>query len=391
MRRTRWLRFDSAAVVALTAARVVGNLHAEASVRTDELDYELPESLIAQRPVEPRDAARLMVARRGEAAVEHRHVRDLPQILRPGDLLVINDTRVLPARFEGVRLKTGGKVEALFVETRDDERWQVLLRSGGRLQPGEMIGLTPGSAAGEHRLELLVQHADGSWTVKKHSELDTLTLLDRIGSMPLPPYIRRQRQSGSESGGAAERFDDLDRERYQTVFAREPGAVAAPTAGLHFTPGLLQQLTNAGVELAHVTLHVGLGTFAPVRTATLEAHPMHTERFIVPAATLAALAAARAQRRRIIAVGTTAVRALESLPATLPGGGDFRGDTNLLIQPGYRFRWVDGMLTNFHLPRSTLLALVAAHIGLERLMQLYQIAIEHRYRFYSYGDAMLLL
>lgn len=355
------------------------------SMRTDDLDYDLPEELIAQRPAEPRDAARLLVVRGGGGPVEHRHVRDLPELLSPGDLLVVNDTRVLPARFNGTRVSTGGRIEGLFVETRDDERWQVLLRSGGRLQVGEKIAL---GEAGEGQIELLQQHADGSWTVRKISVLNTLELLDRIGSMPLPPYIRRQRETGS---GVEAAFDQLDRQRYQTIYAKEPGAVAAPTAGLHFTPGLMERLAAAGVEIAYVTLHVGLGTFAPVRTATLEEHPMHTERFIVPAATLAALQAARTQGRRIIPVGTTAVRALESLPAHFDPAHDYRGDTNLLIQPGYRFRWTDGLMTNFHLPKSTLLALVGALTGLERLKALYRIAVAERYRFYSYGDAMLIL
>lgn len=351
-------------------------------MRTDELDYELPQELIAQTPAQQRDQARLMVARRSSDAVDHRHVRDLPRILRPGDLLILNDTRVLPARFPAVREATGGRVDALFLETPDDRRWHLLLDTRGKPRPGESLRLP-----NDDRLELLERQPDGSWIAAKRSDLDTETLLQQIGSMPLPPYIRRARQQHD----APTDLDRLDRQRYQTVFASAPGAVAAPTAGLHFTQPLLDALRETGVEIHRLTLHVGLGTFAPVRSDSLEHHPMHSERFTVPAATLAALQAARDDDRRIIPVGTTCVRALESLPDQLDTTADYHAATDLLIQPGFRFRYTDGLMTNFHLPRSTLLALVAALTGLDRLKRLYQIAIDHRYRFYSYGDAMLIL
>ncbi|MBI1368978.1 MAG: tRNA preQ1(34) S-adenosylmethionine ribosyltransferase-isomerase QueA [Planctomycetes bacterium] len=351
-------------------------------MRIDELDYELPPELIARTPADRRDAARLLVYERGGGAMSHRVVADLPALMRPGDLLVINDTKVLPARFDAVRVRTGGKVEGLFVETRDDQMWHVLLKSGGKLGPGERLDL-----AGAGELELITQREDGSWNAARHSELDTAALLDRVGRMPLPPYIRAQRE-GDET-----RFDALDRQRYQTVYARQHGAVAAPTAGLHFTEALLADLRAMGVRIAPVTLHVGLGTFAPVRTDTLEAHDMHEERFTVPAATLAELAAARADRRRIVAVGTTTVRTLESLPPPpeLDPTQDYSAATRLLISPGFAFRYTDALMTNFHLPRSTLLALVAALTGLDRLKALYAEAIARRYRFYSYGDAMLIV
>lgn len=351
-------------------------------MRLDDLDFELPDDRIARTPADRRDAARLLVAPIRSTECEHRNVADLPGLLAPGDLLVINDTRVVPARFVATRAATGGRIEGLFVETRDDEHWLVMLRSGGRLVEGERVALTDDDA-----VELIDKQPDGSWLVRKRSTLDTLALLDRVGSMPLPPYIAKAR----ENDGASEQLDALDRKRYQTVYAQAPGAVAAPTAGLHFTDDLLAALESAGVHIARLTLHVGLGTFQPVRTDTLEDHDMHSERFSVPAATLAALVDAKRQNRRIIAVGTTSVRALESLPESLDPTMDYVGETKLLIQPGFDFRYTHGLMTNFHLPRSTLLALVAALVGRDRLLELYATAIEQRYRFYSYGDAMLLL
>jgi len=341
-------------------------------MRTDDLDYDLPPELIAQTPADRREAARLMVAGLGSDRVEHRRVAELPKLLRAGDLVVINDTRVLPARFHGVRERTGGRVEGLFLETRDDATWRVLLKARGRLEAGETIGLLRPGVAGEgggdeaeHRLELVEPVGGGQWLARKVSDLDSRALLEAVGLMPLPPYIQRK-------GEAAAEMDELDRRRYQTVFAREPGAVAAPTAGLHLTEPLMDELRAGEIEIAKLTLHVGLGTFAPVRAEKLEDHAMHAERFTVPA--------------------ETCVRALESLPDPLPPGDrGHASETRLLIQPPYRFRYADGLMTNFHLPRSTLLALVAAMTGLGRLKRLYATAIERGYRFYSYGDAMLIL
>jgi S-adenosylmethionine:tRNA ribosyltransferase-isomerase len=349
-------------------------------MRLDDLDYDLPPERIAAAPAAQRDAAKLLVYDRSSRDVAHRTVSDLPGLLRAGDLLVFNDTRVLPARFEAIRMQTGGRVEGLFLETRDDVHWLVMLGSGGRLRAGERLDF-----GGDDELELIEKQPDGSWLARKHSVHDTQTLLDRVGVMPLPPYIRKAR------GQSDRTFDALDRQRYQTVYAKSAGAVAAPTAGLHFTESLLKRLADAGIEQAHLTLHVGLGTFAPVRARRLEDHDMHTERFTVSAATLRALARARAEGRRIIPVGTTSVRALESLPHAIDDSSDCVASTKLMIQPGFEFRWTDALMTNFHLPRSTLLALVAGLTGLDELKRCYAIAIAHHYRFFSYGDAMLIV
>jgi len=327
-----------------------------------------------------------MVASLGTDSVAFGTVADLPTLLEPGDVLVLNDTRVLPARFRA-RRSTGGLIEGLFLQTLGTGRWSVMLKSGGRLGAGETLELIhrePADRDGQDRLELVEKQAGGTWQVQVHSELDTEALLDRVGAMPLPPYIRRDSNPDRT-------IDDLDRHRYQTVFARSPGAVAAPTAGLHFTPDLLVALAERGVEVAWLTLHVGSGTFAPIRAERLEDHAMHSERCHVPAATLRLLAEAREQRRRIIPVGTTCVRAIESLPADVDVDRDHEASTNLLIQPGFDFRYTRGLMTNFHLPRSTLMALVAALTGLERLHELYRMAIRRRLRFYSYGDAMLIV
>lgn len=348
-------------------------------MRTDELNYHLPEDRIAAVPADRREQAKLMVVRCAEDTVDHRGAADLPRLLRAGDLLVLNRTRVLPARFFGRRAATGGKIEGLYLGSDPRGGWQVLLESRGKLQPGERIDL-----AENESLELIQRGPDNAWQTRRHGATETLALLDRIGAMPLPPYIRRRR-----AGEDSEELRAMDRQRYQTVFADHPGAVAAPTASLHLTEALLGELAEKGIETAMLTLHVGLGTFAPVRSETLDDHPMHAEWFSVPAATLEALRRARAEGRRIIPVGTTCVRALESLPDPLPRD-DYAAETDLMIQPGFAFRYTDALMTNFHLPRSTLLALVAALTGLDRLKALYRLAVENDYRFYSYGDAMLI-
>ena len=363
-----------------------GSLTRVTTMRVELFDYELPPGRIAQEAVEPRDAARLLVLRPGaEQERLDRHVRDLPDLLRPGDLLVVNDTRVIPARVHG-RKPTGGRVELFFTErlaaeTAGDatrETWRVLLGASRAPREGSEVELPGGWRArvvlgpgpgGEARVEVT-----GPGTVRE--------LLDRHGEPPLPPYIRRD--PGDPRLAA-------DRDRYQTVFAREEGALAAPTAGLHFTPELLARLEERGVRTARVTLHVGEGTFRPVRVETLEEIRLHEERFEVPEATARAIAETRAAGGRVVAVGTTVTRALESRPgpaggAPEPGGGS----TDLFIAPGYRFRFVDVLLTNFHLPRSTLLMLVAAFAGRERVLAAYRYAVEAGYRFYSYGDAMLV-
>ena len=375
-------------------------------MRTQELDYELPADLIACEPLSPRDQARLMVVRRSSQQVEHRRVCDLASLLEPGDLLVVNNSRVLPAYLEGTRAATGGRVTGLYL-CSDEGRWQVMFESRGTLRPGERVVL---DAAAE--LELIERLGGGAWQVQLHSEGGTLAVLDRVGRPPLPPYIRKARRAMD-----LPELQSSDAQRYNTVYARDGGSVAAPTAGLHFTPGLLRQLEAMGVERAQVTLHVGLGTFAPIRTQYVEKHPIHREWMSVPGETLEKLGATRRRGGRIIAVGTTTVRALESLAPVLPQPArTVTMETDLFITPGSNgtaafrasassgaasggasggggFRFTDGLLTNFHLPRSSLLALVAAlpDVGIDRLKRYYQEAIGQRYRFYSYGDAMLLV
>lgn len=366
---------------------------------TAELDYELPAELVATEPVSPRDQARLMVVERAADRVTHRRVCDLPELLRPGDLLVVNASKVLPAYLEGVRVGTGGRVTGLYlVEAADGNgdagdggrQWRVMLESRGTLQPGERIRF-----AGDLELELLARESGGAWRAAVHGEGDTPTILARAGKPPLPPYIRKARRALDLPELRAE-----DVERYNTVYAAEAGSVAAPTAGLHFTPELLDRLRAMGVGMASVILHVGLGTFQPIRTERVEDHPIHREWMSVPAETLEQLQATRRRGGRIVVVGTTTVRALESLPPVLPDPlRTISMETALFItpsgagEPQVTFRYTDVLMTNFHLPRSTLLALVAAlpGVGIERLRRYYRLAVAERYRFYSYGDAMLLL
>ncbi|MBC7833921.1 MAG: tRNA preQ1(34) S-adenosylmethionine ribosyltransferase-isomerase QueA [Phycisphaerales bacterium] len=400
-------------------------------LRTSDLDYPLPQELVAIHPVSPRDAARLLVLGGEGLATRHLHVRDLPELLRAGDLLVLNSTRVLPARFIGTRTDTGGKVEGLFVsvwrgetgivEEGSDEtqlRWSVMLKAR-RTRPRVRISLSShGGGASGVELELLSRAPgpegvdSGEWLVNVHgarSGEHTVALLERIGLTPLPPYIRQARKGENLGTGAAARnepTDAGDSAVYQTVFADAsppvghdavhdvPGSVAAPTAGLHFTPELLSRLEARGVRSANVTLHVGLGTFKPVETEFVEQHPMHAEWCHIPEGTCRAVRETRARGGRVIAVGTTSARTLESFGslASCPVEG-LAAWTRLLVTPGYRFKHVSGLLTNFHLPRTTLLALVAAitPCGVERLMQAYREAMGERYRVFSYGDAMLVL
>jgi S-adenosylmethionine:tRNA ribosyltransferase-isomerase len=376
------------------------------------LDYELPQELIASRPANERDGARLLVLDGGECASHdgaasgpiprdpkgpwvHAAVRDLAELLAPGSLLVLNDTRVIPARLLG-RKESGGRVEIFLVrrlgaQTVEEggrvfpaERWQALGRASKPLRPGARITLARARAAPAVPAALSVRiegrvDEGGLLEVVLFSPSDTpiATALEAFGHVPLPPYLRRT-------------DEETDRERYQTVFARVPGAVAAPTAGLHLSSALLDRIRARGIDVSTLTLHVGLGTFQPVMVADLDDHPMHAERFEIPFETAAAIDRARARRAPVIAVGTTVVRALES--AALPAGRvrAGAGETRLLIQPGYSFRVVDQLLTNFHLPQSTLLALVAAFAGRARTLAAYRAAIEARYRFFSYGDAMLI-
>jgi len=348
----------------------------------EELDYVLPPDLIAQTPAARREDARLLIVDRATSGLRDGSIVDLRELLRPGDLLVLNNTKVLPAKFTA-RRKTGGAVPGLFVEEDRPGLWRVLLEGSKRLRIGEV--LTVEAYQGPPvSLELLARDEGGHWNVRVEAEGSVEQILERIGQTPLPPYIRRT---------VADRAADaIDRDRYQTVYAQRPGAVAAPTAGLHLTEPLLDRLRDRGVDIAFVTLHVGLGTFKPITANDLSRHVMHAERYELPQETAEAVKECRRCGGHVVAVGTTTVRVLESSLAAndtrivRPG----RGSTTLLIYPPYQFRVVDALLTNFHLPKSTLLALVMAFAGAERTRRAYAHAVEQRYRFYSFGDAMLI-
>ncbi len=335
-------------------------------------DFDLPfdPALVAMQPIEPRDQARLMVSDRAGGSLSHRRVCDLPSLLQPGDLLVVNNSKVLPVRLSGTKRPGGGRVTFVVTRFQPDGLCHALLK--GRFQRGQMIELAEGATAEvvERGEEATLLKISGAWPPAE--------LLERVGQMPLPPYLKR------EPGPHDDRW-------YQTVFAEPPGSIAAPTAGLHFTTGLIDALTARGVGVARLTLHVGPGTFLPVRAARIEDHRMWPEWFAIPEETVHAIARTRSSGGRVIAVGTTAVRSLESAVSADGGLRMMSGDTSLFITPGYSFRIVDAMLTNFHLPRTTLAMLVAAFVGLDRLKSLYAEAVRERYRFYSYGDAMLIL
>jgi S-adenosylmethionine:tRNA ribosyltransferase-isomerase len=359
-------------------------------VKTSEFEYNLPPELIAQTPVEPRDASRLMVIRRDTGEIEHRVFRDIVEYLRPGDLLVLNQTRVLPARLFGRKARTGGQVELLLLSRQDACTWEALVR-GKRLRPGTAITLAPPNGEAQTKLSatIVAETASGGRVIRFAEPIEPL--LEALGVVPLPPYIH-------EPLG--------DPERYQTVYGRVEGSVAASTAGLHFTPELLGAVRRLGVELAFVTLHIGLDTFRPVKEEQVEAHQIHTEWYELTASVAEQVNRARLEGRRVVAGGTTVVRALESAARAAgpsPCGDEgarscawqavaaYSGPTDLFIYPGYRFRVVEALITNFHLPRSTLLMLVSAFAGQDLIEHAYEEAIQERYRFFSFGDAMLLL
>ena len=329
-------------------------------MRTEDFAYDLPEAAIAQTPVEPRDAARLLVDRGPDEAPEDHTVADLPSLVRPGDLLVVNDTRVIPARLRLAK-STGGAVEVLLAERTGDREWTALVRPSRRVPPGTVL-----EGDGDEVLLVGDTVGDGERSVRLLGDEEPLALVHRLGTLPLPPYITTA-------------LDDP--ERYQTVFARRPGSAAAPTAGLHLTPNVLDRCVAAGATVAEVDLEVGLGTFAPIRAERVEDHTVHTERYVIPETTVHAIERAE----RVIAVGTTVVRALESWSAT----GAPAGTTDLFIRRGHEFARVDVLLTNFHVPRSSLLVLVDAFVG-DRWRDLYATALGRGYRFLSFGDAMLL-
>jgi S-adenosylmethionine:tRNA ribosyltransferase-isomerase len=338
-------------------------------MRTADFDFELPHELIAQQPVEPRDASRLMVLRRSAQTIEHQHFSDLPALLNPGDLVVVNDTRVMAARLFGHRPETGGKAEALLVRPFSDVRWEVLFRPARQAQPGRRFVFDT------HEGELgatVIGREDGVVILEFDRAFDPAT----VGSVPLPPYIKQYHG---------------DAERYQTVYSRDPRSAAAPTAGLHFTSELFERLAARGIERAAVTLEVGPGTFKPVTVEDPHEHDLHAEHVSLPPATAGAINAARSEGRRVVAVGTTVVRTLEHVARERGAIEPFEGWTSLRILPGDAFAVVDVLITNFHLPRSTLLMLVSALAGTDFVLAAYRDAVAQRYRFYSFGDAMLVL
>ena len=365
-------------------------------MRTDDFAYHLPPELIAQTPVEPRDSSRLLVLDRHSGSVSHRQFTDILDLIPSGAVLVLNRSRVIPARLFGRRKDTGGRVELLLLRREGEGVWQALGKPGRRLRPGSVIRLESSESSGEGgnavattmpalgesesvEAEVLSVGDEGIRRVRLSAESG----IDRLGEMPLPPYIHRRLE---------------DPERYQTVYSNRPGSVAAPTAGLHFTPELLEAMRAKGVETAFVTLHVGLDTFRPVSEDNPAEHAIHTEYYELPAETAVILTQARAEGRPILAVGTTSVRTLEQVARdrNVAGAGESEpiravsGQADLFILPGHQFRLVEGMITNFHLPRSTLVMLVSAFAGRENILAAYQEAIERRYRFYSFGDAMLI-
>ncbi len=337
--------------------------------RTD-FSFDLPEELIAQTPLQRRDASRLLHLDKTSGAVEHGHFFDLPRYLQKGDCLVLNDSRVLPARLIGCR-PSGGSVELVLLRDLGEGKWECLSRPGRKTKPGtELI-----FGAGELRGTVLDVAEGGNRVVQFHYEGIFLEVLERLGKMPLPPYIREELQ---------------DAERYQTVYSRELGSAAAPTAGLHFTRELLAQIEAMGVNVAYLTLHVGLGTFRPVKEEEIEDHPMHAEFCIVPEQTAELVTKTKREGGRIIAVGTTSCRTLESFAKEDGTLEPCSGWTNIFIYPGYRFKCVDALVTNFHLPESTLIMLVSALAGREHVLNAYRVAVEERYRFFSFGDAMFI-
>jgi len=350
------------------------------AMKTSDFNYDLPRELIAQHPAERREDARMLVVNRATGIFEHRCVQDLPEYLERGDLLVVNNTRVIPARLYGRKILTGGKVEFLLLEEVEPNVWDVLMRCSRRPAVGARIAL--GTDSDSATAVLLHDGEMGRARIRIESSQPFLEFLEREGVTPLPPYIARERTPAAS--------DPADRKRYQTVYARHAGAVAAPTAGLHFTEEILGNLAERGVERTALTLHVGIGTFRPVEVDVVEEHRMDEERYIVSEETAAKVNAARKEGRRIMAVGSTTVRTLETV-ATGVGIVAGNGRSGIFIYPPYEFQVVDCMLTNFHLPCSTLLMMISALAGRDLVMRAYAEAVSRRYRFYSYGDCMLIL
>lgn len=341
-------------------------------MKVSDFDYELPEELIAQDPLENRSDSRLMVLHRGAGAVEHKRFTDIPDYLAPGDCLVVNNTRVIPARLYGVKEDTRAQVEVLLLKRRENDIWETLVRPGKKLKPGARVLFGDGILTGE-----IVDIVDeGNRLVRFSYEGIFEEILDRLGQMPLPPYITHELR---------------DKNRYQTVYAKYDGSAAAPTAGLHFTEELLRKVRDNGVEIAEVTLHVGLGTFRPVKAENVLDHHMHSEFYRVSAEAAEKINRAKREGHRVISVGTTSTRTLESAADENGFLREKSGWTDIFIYPGYKFKVIDGLITNFHLPQSTLIMLVSAFAGQEHVLDAYREAVRERYRFFSFGDAMLVL
>lgn len=341
-------------------------------MKTSEFYFDLPEELIAQEPLKDRSSSRLLVADKNTESISHRHFRDIKEYLKAGDCLVINDTRVLPARLHGERVGTGAHIEVLLLVRKSIDTWEVLVRPGKKARPGDKISFGDGRLTAE----VLETIEGGNRIIKFYYEGVFENILDELGEMPLPPYITHKLE---------------DKERYQTVYAKHDGSAAAPTAGLHFTPELLKEIEEMGVKIAHVTLHVGLGTFRPVKAEDILDHEMHSEYYVVEEEQAAIMNEARKNGGRIIAVGTTSTRTLESVTDENGVVHAGSGWTKIFIYPGYIFKAVDCMITNFHLPESTLIMLVSALMGKDFIMRVYEEAVKERYRFFSFGDACLFL
>lgn len=346
-------------------------------MKLDYFDYDLPKELIAQKPCEKRDQARLMVLDREKKTIEHKHFYDILEYLKPGDCLVFNNSKVIPARIFGEKRGTGAKVEFLLTKRIDGDIWQTMVRPGRRLKPGDVVDF-----GDEMSAEILDYDEGGTRKVKLHYEGVFLEVLDRLGNMPLPPYI--EREAGQE-----------DKEWYQTVYCDESGSVAAPTAGLHFTNELLEKIKEKGIDMAFLTLHVGIGTFRPVKVENIEDHQMHFEEYHVSKTAADTINKCKRNGGRIIAVGTTSTRTLESAAVYDPGLSQYRiaegaDSTGIFIYPGYEFKLTDALVTNFHLPKSTLLMLVSALYNRDDMIKAYEEAVREKYRFFSYGDAMFI-
>lgn len=349
-------------------------------MKTKSLDYDLPAELIAQKPALMRTQSQLLVMNRAKNTLTDRKFKDIIEYINPGDCLVLNDTRVLPARFYAKRL-TGAKLEGLFICRQHPSTWQVMLKNARRVKKNDLLIINDRQGAEFCRARAMERTDDGQWSIEMLSPLNADQILGKIGFAPLPPYIKRDTDSKTA---------ESDLKRYQTVYARQKGAIAAPTAGLHFTEKLIENLKAKGVRLAYVTLHVGAGTFKPVTCENLEDHDIHSEIYALDEQNARIINESIEKQKRIIAVGTTSVRTLETIAKDRKLSAA-KGSTKLFIKPGYDFKVVNAMITNFHLPKSTLIALVGAFAGLEQIQKAYRHAIEKKYRFYSYGDAMLII